>query len=147
MGLWRVTRRKQPQPEERRAIYHALGQTEDVARKFPRVVAYVTAVPEAAAAPPVKPNKPRPPGWAQRAGQLERIAEARRLLSPKSKVALAKLKSGQTALTGTDRNAMKHLIAQLKKTGFDVDGFLAAKDTDQDQTPQDGCSQEQKRGP
>tara|TARA_B110000090_G_scaffold201298_1_gene243191 strand:- start:262 stop:498 length:237 start_codon:yes stop_codon:yes gene_type:complete len=72
-------------------------------------------------------HQSRTSAWARRAEQLERIANIRRILSPKSKIALRKLKSGRTALSETDINAMKHLIAQLKKTGFDVDGFLAVK--------------------
>ena len=62
---------------------------------------------------------------ALRAEQLERFANTWNLLSPKSKIALGKLKSGQTHLTHSDKNAIKHLIMSLKKKGFDVDGFPA----------------------
>lgn len=130
-GLWRVTRRKQPQGDELQAIYHAIGQTEGAVEKFPRILRFLA--PEPAATPveveraPVNAKESTVSAWVRRAEQLERIAKTRRLLTPKSKIALGKLKSGQTALSETDRNAMKHLIVQLKKTGFDVDGFLAVK--------------------
>lgn len=123
-GLWRVTRRKQPQEEELQAVYHALGQIEGATERFPRILEFLSPPPPLAP-PLVKSDEPK--RWALRAEQIERIANSRRLLSPKSKVALGKLKSGQTNLTDADRNAMKHLFAQLKKTGFDIDGFLAVK--------------------
>lgn len=62
-----------------------------------------------------------------RAERVERLCNARRLLSPKSRKALAKLKQGKTALGDPDRNALKHLLHNLKKSGFDVDGFLNVK--------------------
>ena len=130
-GLWRVTRRKQPQGDELQAIYHAIGQTEGAVEQFPRILRFLAPEPEPTPVEvekaPVKAKESTVSAWARRAEQLERIAKTRRLLSPKSKIALGKLKSGQTALSETDRNAMKHLIVQLKKTGFDVDGFLAVK--------------------
>lgn len=130
-GLWRVTRRKVPQRDELRAIYHAIGQTEGAVEKFPRILRFLALEPAPAPVEvekaAVKPAESTISAWAQRAEQLERIAKTRRLLSPKSKIALGKLKSGQTTLSEADRNAMKHLIVQLKKTGFDVDSFLAVK--------------------
>lgn len=62
-----------------------------------------------------------------RAEQVERLCDARRLLSPKSRKALGKLKQGKTSLDDPDRNALKHLLHNLKKTGFDVEGFLNVK--------------------
>ena len=128
-GLWRVTRRKQPQGDELQAIYHAIGQTDDAVEKFPRILRFLapSPAPVAVVKEIEKSAESSTSAWARRAEQLERIAKTRRILSPKSKIALERLKSGQTALTETDRNAMKHLIVQLKKTGFDVDGFLAVK--------------------
>tara|TARA_R110002049_G_scaffold300954_1_gene492660 strand:+ start:3104 stop:4603 length:1500 start_codon:yes stop_codon:yes gene_type:complete len=128
-GLWRVTRRKQPQGDELQAIYHAIGQTDGAVERFPRVLRFLALAPAPVAVVKEieKPAESSTSAWARRAEQLERIAKTRRILSPKSKIALGKLKSGQTALSETDRNAMKHLIVQLKKTGFDVDGFLAVK--------------------
>lgn len=126
-GLWRVTRRKQPQDEELQAIYHAIGQTAGAVEKFPRILGFLAPAPVATAEKPKKPVESTVSAWARRAEQIERIAKSRRMLSPKSKIALGKLKSGQTALTDADRNAMKHLFAQLQKSGFDVDGFLAVK--------------------
>ena len=206
-GLWRVTRRKQPQGDELRAIYHAIGQTDGAIERFPRILGFLAPEPEPVAvvketgklaesstsawARPAeqlerfasakrkkleaaakqkkaeaaeqlsvnatsKPNltpkkvmtfqqKPQPivaPEPAEkpaiqkkmtdtkgpaalRAEQLERFANTWNLLSPKSKIALGKLKSGQTHLTHSDKNAIKHLIMSLKKKGFDVDGFPA----------------------
>ena len=126
-GLWRVTRRKQPQGDELQAIYHAIGQTDGAVERFPRILRFLAPAPVAVIKEIEKPAESSTSAWARRAEQLERIAKTRRILSPKSKIALGKLKSGQTALSETDRNAMKHLIVQLKKTGFDVDGFLAVK--------------------
>jgi hypothetical protein len=128
-GLWRVTRRKQPQGDELQAIYHAIGQTDGAVEKFPRLLGFFAPAPAPVAVvkETEKPTESIASVWARRAEQLERIAKTRRILSPKSKIALGKLKSGQTALSEADRNAMKHLIVQLKKTGFDVDGFLAGK--------------------
>ena len=124
-GLWRVTRRKQPQGEELQAVYHALGQIEGATERFPGILEFLSPPPPPPQPLPVKSDETKT--WTLRAKQIERIANSRRLLSPKSKVALGKLKSGQTNLTDADRNAIKHLFAQLKKTGFDVDGFLAVK--------------------
>lgn len=59
-----------------------------------------------------------------RAEQIERLCRARGLTSPKSRKALSKLKQGKTALDDADRNALKHLLHNLQKTGFDVEGFL-----------------------
>lgn len=59
-----------------------------------------------------------------RAEQVERLCKARRLTSPKSRKALSKLKQGKTTLDDADRNALKHLLHNLQKTGFDVEGFL-----------------------
>jgi hypothetical protein len=128
-GLWRVTRRKQPQGDELQAIYHAIGQADGAVESFPRILGFLAPAPAPVAVvkETERPAESTVSAWVRRAEQLERIAKTRRILSPKSKIALGKLKSGQTALTETDRNAMKHLIVQLKKTGFDVDGFLAVK--------------------
>ena len=128
-GLWRVTERKQPQGDELRAIYHAIGQTDGAIERFPSILGFLAPAPAplSVVKKTGKLAESRTSAWARRAEQLERIANIRRILSPKSKIALRKLKSGRTALSETDINAMKHLIAQLKKTGFDVDGFLAVK--------------------
>ena len=95
----------------------------------PRILGFLAPAPAQVAVvrETERPAESTVSAWARGAEQLEQIAKTRRILSPKSKIALGKLKSGRTALSETDINAMKHLIAQLKKTGFDVDGFLAVK--------------------
>jgi len=113
--------------DELRAIYHAIGQTDGAIERFPSILGFLAPAPVAIVKKTAKLAESRTSAWARRADQLERIANIRRILSPNSKIALRKLKSGRTALSETDINAMKHLIAQLKKTGFDVDGFLAVK--------------------
>ena len=115
--------------DELRAIYHAIGQTDGAIERFPSILGFLAPAPAplSVVKKTGKLAESRTSAWARRAEQLERIANIRRILSPKSKIALRKLKSGRTALSETDINAMKHLIAQLKKTGFDVDGFLAVK--------------------
>ena len=113
--------------DELRAIYHAIGQTDGAIERFPSILGFLAPAPVAIVKKTAKLAESRTSALARRADQLERTANIRRILSPNSKIALRKLKSGRTALSETDINAMKHLIAQLKKTGFDVDGFLAVK--------------------
>jgi outer membrane biosynthesis protein TonB len=45
-GLWRVTRRKQPQGDELQAIYHAIGQTNGATEAFPRILRFLAPAPK-----------------------------------------------------------------------------------------------------
>lgn len=57
------------------------------------------------------------------AGEIVDFARARRLLSPKSNAALAKLARGKLNLAIPERNAMKNLVQRMQEAGFDFRKF------------------------